>query len=129
MDIKILLPFQVFARVEDVLRIVVETSVGSMGLLPQRLDCVAALVPGILSYEATLGGMQYVAIDQGVLVKAGAQVLISVRRAIRGRDLGQLREAIKRDFLIINAQEKEMHDAMMRIESGLTRRLAQLERA
>ena len=46
MNLKILLPFQVFAERAGVTRIVVETREGSFGLLPHRLDCVAALRRG-----------------------------------------------------------------------------------
>ena len=76
-DLKIILPFKVFSQTDDVKRIVAETNEGSLGLLPQRLDCVAALVPGIFSYETEAGAIQYVAVDEGVLVKAGAQVMVS----------------------------------------------------
>ena len=89
MNLRILLPFGVFAEKADVLRVVAETTDGSCGLLPNRLDCVAALVPGILTYEVKDSGTVYVGIDQGVLVKAGAQVTVSVRRAIGGSDLGK----------------------------------------
>jgi F-type H+-transporting ATPase subunit epsilon len=51
MNLKILLPFEIFAEKADVLRIVAETLEGSFGILPHRLDCVAALAPGILTYE------------------------------------------------------------------------------
>jgi F-type H+-transporting ATPase subunit epsilon len=51
MNLRILLPFGVFAEKADVLRVVADTTDGSYGLLPHRLDCVAALVPGILTYE------------------------------------------------------------------------------
>jgi len=47
MHLKVLLPFQIFAEKTDVSRIVAETREGSFGLLPHRLDCVAALAPGI----------------------------------------------------------------------------------
>ena len=53
MNLKILLPFQIFAEKTGVTRIVAETREGSFGLLPHRLDCVAALAPGILTYETT----------------------------------------------------------------------------
>ena len=76
MNIKILLPFQIFAEKSNVLRIVAETDEGSFGILPHRLDCVAALCPGILTYETRAEGVLYVAIDQGVLVKAGQDVPI-----------------------------------------------------
>ena len=93
MNLKILLPFQVFAEKSDVTRIVAETPQGSFGLLPHRLDCVAALAPGILTYETEADGEVFVAVDEGVLIKTGADVLVSVRRALGGTDLGQLREA------------------------------------
>ena len=49
MNLKVLLPFQVFTDEDGVSRIVAETRTGSFGLLPHRLDCVAALAPGILT--------------------------------------------------------------------------------
>jgi len=70
MNLKILLPFQVFADLIGVARIVVDTREGSLGLWPRRLDCVAALAPGILIYETPSAGEAYVAVDEGVLVKA-----------------------------------------------------------
>ena len=96
MNLKVLLPFQVFAEKTGVSRIVAETREGSFGLLPHRLDCVAALAPGILTYETEADGEVFVAVDEGVLVKTGPDVLVSVRRALGGTDLGQLREAVER---------------------------------
>ena len=90
MNLKILLPFQIFAEKTGVSRIVAETREGSFGLLPHRLDCVAALAPGILIYEIDGQGEVYVAVDEGVLVKTGPDVLVSVRRALGGTDLGRL---------------------------------------
>ena len=51
MNLKVLLPFEIFADKTGVSRIVAETREGSFGLLPHRLDCVAALAPGILTYQ------------------------------------------------------------------------------
>src|ERR1700727_2024383 len=78
MQLKILLPFQVFAEKTSVSRIVAETHEGSFGILPHRLDCVAALAPGILTYSTEEGNETYVAVDEGMLAKIGSQVLISV---------------------------------------------------
>jgi F-type H+-transporting ATPase subunit epsilon len=50
------LPFKVFTKQKAVTRIVAETREGSFGLLPHRLDCVAALEPGILIYETATEG-------------------------------------------------------------------------
>jgi F-type H+-transporting ATPase subunit epsilon len=125
MHLKVLLPFQVFAENIGVSRVVAETHEGSFGLLPHRLDCVAALVPGILIYEDEAENEVYVAVDEGVLVKAGLKVLVSVRNAIGGTDLGQLREAVDREFLNLNQREQTVRSVMAKLESGFIRRLAE----
>jgi len=123
MDLKILLPSHVFAEKAGLSRIVFETGDGSYGLLPHRLDCVAVLCPGILVYENEIEGETYVAIDAGILVKTGAAVLVSVRNAIAGQDLAQLRDSVEREFLQLNQQEQSMRSALMKMESGLIRRM------
>jgi len=125
-NLKILLPTGIFADVTDTLRVVVETNNGSFGLLPHRLDCVAALVPGILTYESKMAGEKFVAIDEGVLVKTGTDVQVSVRNAISGRDLGQLREAVVREFKSLNDQEQIVKKAMAKMESNFIKRLAEM---
>jgi len=122
MQLDILLPFRVFANEVSVVRIVAQTLQGSMGLLPRRLDCVAALVPGILVYETHDGEEHCVAVDEGVLVKAGARVMVSVRRAIAGGDLTELRHAVEQEFLAIDQQEQTVRSAMARLETGFVRR-------
>ena len=106
MNLKILLPFQVFAEKTGVSRIVAETHGGSMGLLPHRLDCVAALAPGILTYQNEGESETYLAVDEGILVKTGLDVLVSVRNAIGGTDLGQLHAAVEREFLTVSESER-----------------------
>jgi F-type H+-transporting ATPase subunit epsilon len=129
MNLKILLPFQIFAEKTEVLRIVAETREGSFGILPHRLDCVAALAPGILTYETKQDGTVYLAVDEGVLVKAGQDVRVSVRHAIGGADLGQLHEAVKHEFLTLSEAEQNLRAAISKIEGGFLRRVAELEHA
>ncbi|MEO7530465.1 MAG: F0F1 ATP synthase subunit epsilon [Sediminibacterium sp.] len=118
MHLKIFLPYKVFVDVKNVSKVVMETSEGSYGLLPQRVDCVAALIPGIFTYESEKDGVQYVAVDTGVLVKAGDQVLVSVRNAIGGADLGKLGELVKKDFQTQNEKEKEANTVVAKLERG-----------
>ena len=125
MNLKVLLPFGIFAEKAGVSRIVAETREGSFGLLPHRLDCAAALAPGILIYEIAMEGEVYLAVDEGVLVKSGLDVVVSVRKAIGGTDLGQLREAVDREFLTLNEQERTVRSVMAKMESGFIRRLAE----
>ncbi len=125
MNLKILLPFKIYAEKSDVLRIVAESRAGSFGLLPHRLDCVAALAPGILVFETEADGEVCLAVDEGVLVKSGADVLVSVRNAIGGSDLGTLREAVEREFLDLDEQEQSVSSVLAKLESGFVRRFAE----
>ncbi len=127
MRLKILLPFHVFADQTGVTRIVAETREGSFGLLPHRLDCVAPLVPGILIYQTESGGEVLVAVDEGVLIKTGPDVLVSVRRAIDGTDLGQLHSAVEKEFLTLDENEQSVRTAVAKLETGFLRRFATLQ--
>ena len=127
MNLKVLLPFQIFAEKTGVSRIVAETREGAFGLLPHRLDCVAALAPGILTYETKEEGEVFLAVDEGVLVKTGPDVLISVRRAIGGTDLGQLHAAVEQEFLTLDENEQSVRTAVAKLETGFLRRFATLQ--
>ncbi|MDD4405558.1 MAG: F0F1 ATP synthase subunit epsilon [Parabacteroides sp.] len=119
MDLKILLPYKIYADIKNVDRIVAETNEGFFGLLPQRLDCVASLVPGIFMYETDKGEIHYIAIDEGVLVKAGMEVLVSVRNAIGGTDIGQLHNSIKKEYIKLDDNERSVRSVMAKIESEI----------
>ena len=126
MTLKVLLPFRVFLDIRDVRRIVLETSAGSYGLLPRRLDCAAALVPGIFTYETADETVHYLAMDEGVLLKAGLDVSVAVRNAIGGAALGQLRAAVEKDFQHHDAEEQQARTSLKKIETGFLARLALL---
>lgn len=126
MKLKVLLPFRVFTEKEDVMRIVAETPQGSFGFLPRRLDCIAPLAPGILTYETESEGEVFIAIDEGVLVKTGVEVLVSVRGAIGGTELGALRTAVEREFLILDEREQNVRSVLAKLESGFIRRFIEL---
>ncbi|MDT8310727.1 MAG: F0F1 ATP synthase subunit epsilon [Methylophaga sp.] len=125
MHLKILLPFKVFADQQEVLRIVAVTHEGSFGLLPRRLDCVASLSAGILVFETAADGEVYIAVDEGVLVKTGRNVLVSVRNAIGGMSLGELRAAVEEEFMHLDEQEQKVRSVLAKMESGFIRRLAE----
>ena len=128
MHLKILLPFQVFAQKQDILSIVAQTPRGSFGFLPQRQDCVAALSPGILTFT-TAAGETHVAVDEGVLVKTGSDVLVSVRHAIGGVDLGQLHVTVENEFLKLDEQQKSVRAVLAKLESGFIARFVKYNHA
>jgi len=125
MNLKVLLPFKVFTEKSNVSRVVAETREGSLGLLPHRLDCVEAMAAGILVYENEAEGECYIAVDEGVLVKTGLDVIVSVRNAIHGKDLDKLHEAVEREFLSRNEEEEKFRSVMERMESDFMRRFAE----
>lgn len=122
MKLKILLPFKIFAEKNEVSRIVAKTATGFFGILPHRLDCSAALVPGILAYETESEGEVFVALDQGVLVKTGLDVLVSVRNAIGGKSLEHLHAAVEKEFLDLDDRERNVRSIMTKMESGFIQR-------
>jgi F-type H+-transporting ATPase subunit epsilon len=126
MTLTILLPFKIFAKLDNVSRIIAETLEGSFGLLPHRLDCAAALVPGILSYTTNADNTIYLAVDEGALIKSGDTVFISVRRATAGTNLNDLHGTIVREYLTLTTQEREMRSVVAKMESGFLGRLAEL---
>ena len=123
MNLEILLPFRIFAEQSPVSRMVVETGKGSLGILPNRLDCAAVLVPGILMYEVS-SVVTFVALDEGVLVKAGADVRISVRRAVSGSDLQELKDTVQRSFAVTDQKQQEVRVALSKMEAGIVGQLS-----
>ncbi|MGV8877765.1 MAG: F0F1 ATP synthase subunit epsilon [Sphingobacteriaceae bacterium] len=121
MELKILLPYRVFAEIKNVDNIIAETSEGAFGFLPQRLDCVAVLVPGIFAYKTDK--MHYLAVDEGLLVKTGSQVLVSVRNAVGGVELGKLAETVKKAFKNTDEDEEKVRQMASKLESGFLAKL------
>lgn len=129
MHMKILLPFKVFAYETDVVRIVAETGSGSFGILPHRLDCTAALVPGILTYETASQEVKYVAIDEGILIKTDQTVLISVRNAIGGADLGKLKALVEDEFRNLDIKERDIRTTLLKLESDFIRTFQEFQKS
>ena len=119
--LKILLPYKVFAEVKQVSFIVADTESGSIGILPRRLDCVASLAPGILWYETEEGDQEFVAVDRVILVKAGYEVLVSVRNAMVGTSLDKLHETVVKEFKNLDEQEQIFRSSMVNLENGFIR--------
>ncbi len=127
MHLKILQPFGIFLDRRDVKRIIVETYNGAYGLLPNRLDGVAAMEPGIFTYESEEEGLVYLAVDQGILIKKDEEVLVSVRNIIGSRPLGQLHQAVKEEFLKLDDEEKDVRSVLAKLEIGFMRQFQKLQ--
>ena len=128
MNLKVLLPTEILLD-EAVRKVTAEAANGSFCLLPKHIDFVAALVPGLLSFETEEEGEEvFLAVAEGVLVKSDQEVLVSVRNAVRGGDLGEMRQIVKEKFMVLDVKEKTARTAMARIEAGFVRRFLEVQK-
>lgn len=125
MRLRVLLPAEVIVD-EQVDKIIAEAANGSFCLLPRHIDFVSALVPGILSFVSIEGREEFLAVDEGVLVKYGQTVLVSVREAVRGADLGHLLETVKKEFHDVSEKQRMARTAVARIEANFVKRFMEL---
>jgi F-type H+-transporting ATPase subunit epsilon len=127
MTLKVRLPAEVLFE-EEVTRIRAEAENGWFGLLPKHIDFVTALVPGVLTFEPAGRPEEYLAIDRGVLVKCGAEVSVSTRRAVRGSNLGVLQQEVERQFRVQRERERAAKTLESKLEADLVRRLLEAEK-
>jgi F-type H+-transporting ATPase subunit epsilon len=127
MNLKVLLAAEVLLEA-DVSKVIAEAHNGFFCLLPKHVDFVTALVPGILSYEISGGQEEYLAVDEGILVKCGEDVLVSARNAVQGPDLGQLQSTVSEKFEAMDEHEQTARTAMAKIEAGFVRRFLEIQR-
>ena len=125
MRLRVLLPTQVLLD-RAVGKVVAEAEDGAFGLLPRHIDFVAALVPGILVYVTGEGEERYLGVDEGILVKHGAEVTVSTRGAVPGEDLETLRQTVRDRYLELDEREKSARSALARLEAGVVRRFIEL---
>lgn len=126
MRLKILLPSEVMLDA-PVRKVVAEAQDGWFGLLPRHIDTVTALVPGVLIYVDSEGVERFLGIDEGILVKCGADVQVSTRNAVRGDDLQSLRQAVRAQFVELGDRERSARSALARLEAGVVRRFIELQ--
>ena len=126
MRLKIILPTRMLLDA-GVRKIVAEAGNGSFGVLPRHIDFVAALRPGLLSFLDTDEHEQFVGHDEGIFVKQGRQVLVSVRRAVQGESLATLRELVRSEMMALHGQEQKARSALARLEAGIVRQFIELE--
>jgi F-type H+-transporting ATPase subunit epsilon len=125
MKLKIFLPTHITVD-RDVEKVIADAENGSFCLLPQHVDFVAALVPGILSFQSKNGKEEFIAVDDGILVKKGEEVLVSTRNAIAGVELGSMKKMIEEKFYNLDEQEKKARSATARLEADIIRRFVEL---
>ncbi|MGF1540460.1 MAG: F0F1 ATP synthase subunit epsilon [Pleurocapsa sp.] len=125
MQLKVLVPTKVFLE-ETVEQVNAEAKDGAFGLLPNHIDFVTALAPGILSYRNQQGEEVFIAVDEGILVKCGQEVLVSTGQAVKDADLETLHQTVEQEFRQLNEQQKLTRTAVARLEVGLARGILEM---
>ncbi len=126
MRLKLLLPTEILIH-EEVVKVVAEAENGSFCILPRHVDFLAALVPGIFSFVTSGGVEQFLAVDEGVLIKCGPEVLVSTRNAVHGPDLGKLEQTVKKSFQVLEDRERMARNAVAKLEANFIRRLMEFQ--
>lgn len=126
LTLKVMLPTEVLLE-EPVVKVIAEAKNGSFCLLPRHIDFTASLVPGILSFTDPDGEERYAALDNGILVKCGGEVLISAFNGVLGEDLTQLRQLVAERFVTLDEQQRTARSALARLEAGVVRQFMEME--
>jgi F-type H+-transporting ATPase subunit epsilon len=111
---------------QDIVKLVAEAQNGSFCLLPRHIDFVAALIPGILALTLPGGEERFLAVDEGVLVKCGPEVLVSTWNAVEG-PLGELRQAVREQFRELSDREQKARSALGKLEASLVHQVLEWE--
>jgi len=126
MRLRILLPTQVLIE-QPAAKIVAEAENGSFCLLPRHVDMVTSLAPGIVTWLDAENSEKYAGVAEGVLVKSGRDVRVSVHFGVCGDDLLELRQAVQDYFDAVDERERQALSAVARLESDFVRRFLELE--
>ena len=126
MLLKILLPAEVLME-QEVKKIVAEAEDGFFCLMPNHIDFVATLAPGIFMYESGKGDQELLAMDVGTLVKKGQDVMVSTRNAVKAGELGKLKQVVVDQYDKLDEREKLVRPAAAKLEASLIRRFVELK--
>jgi F-type H+-transporting ATPase subunit epsilon len=125
MKLKLLIPTDVVVD-QAVTKVVAEGEHGSFCLLPQHVDFLAVLVPGLLAFVDEDSEEHFAAVDEGVLIKRGDEVLVSTRQATRGVDLDELRNTVREEFAALDDRERAAQAATAKLEASFLRSYLEL---
>lgn len=125
MNLKVVTPTKVVVDTR-VKKVTVQGQDGSRTYLPRHVDFVTAVVPSVMSWEPEKGEEQFAAIDVGIVVKAGDELLVSTSYAVHGPGLGKLRETVESEFAERGEREKSVRTAVARLEASIVRRFMEL---
>jgi len=124
MRLRVFLPERIFID-QEVTKVVAEAENGSFGILPKHIDFVAALTAGIFSFESD-GEEEFLAIDEGILVKRASDIMVSTRKAVRSKNLGELKQTVMHEFRILDDRERKTRSILAKLEADFTKRFLKM---
>ncbi|MFA5551132.1 MAG: hypothetical protein WDA03_05890 [Trueperaceae bacterium] len=111
---------------QSVARLSAESVHGSFTILGRHADTALLITPGLLAFQPVDGEETFVAVDHGVLVKAGDQVRVACQRAVVSGDLGSAEAAVRSRFLATGESDKRARNALLRLEAEILRHVGEL---
>lgn len=126
MHLKVMMPEQIIADLE-VNKIIAEAHNGFFCLKPRHVDFTSALRAGILYYYIE-DEERLTAIDNGILVKCGKEVLVSALNAIKGDSLTELEKQVRQQFSRAEEAEEAAVTALRNLEAELVQHFVDLEK-
>lgn len=101
---------------------------GAFGIWPNHVDFVTAIVPSVLALTLDDNTEAFFGLDEGILLKTGGAVTVSVRRGVRGSDLDTLHQTVEASFIQMDEDERQARSALSRLEADMVRRFTELQR-
>jgi len=127
MQLRILLPNKILTET-TVKKVSLEGIEGAITLLPRHIDYVTVIVPGLLTFITEDGNERFLAVDSGMMVKKGETINVSVRNAVFGDSLQNLRETVQQQFKVLEEHEQQARAVLTSLETDLVRRFIDLGR-
>lgn len=127
MQVKMVLPYKTILDI-PCMKITAPGQGGMFQILPRHVDLTWTLVPGILEIQDLQEKILYYAVNKGVLVKVGPQVMISTFQAIQGESLEALHQAVQENFIKLSEREREAQLLLAKLESDTIKRFMELEK-
>ena len=124
MRLRVFLPTRILID-QEVTKVVAEAENGSFGILPKHIDFVATLAPGIFSFESDTEE-EFLAIDEGILVKCASEILVSTRNAVRSKNLGELKQTVEHEFRTLDDQERKTRSILAKLEADFTKKFLKM---
>ena len=124
MELELVTPLEK-THIKGVDKVMAEGPDGMFTILPRHANYATSLSASILSYKAedTDG---FWGVDEGVLTKTGGKVVASVRQAIKGASLDDLKAQIEKEFKMLDDEEKKARTALASLQLNISKMIAEL---